>query len=446
MQLRIRTSANSLWKWSALLLIVGGCATHTQRLLAPRQAFYTNDLTQAHTQLAKLASKPKGDENVIELDLAIIDLLQGDPASAERRLRSIRDKLDHLEQKSLAEAAASYVTDDQRRAYSGEDYEKILVRVFLTLASLLQDGTDAESYSLQTLAKQEELRTQAVTRWGDGIPETYCVPAIAPYLRGVIREASLNNYDDAARGYAAAAQLQPNSMFIEADLARATNGVHSSPGHGVVYVIAMVGRGPYKVEVEEQATQQALLIADQIVSAVGEYSVPPTLAPIKIARIVSPPKPFDLVGVEVNGQPISTTLPISDLHQLASDTYEAKLPEIMARTVARRVIKKGAVYAAKEQLEVNSSLASLAMDAAGVLWEATESADTRCWGLLPREIQILRLELPVGPHQLHLEPIVAGRPVGQGAGCDLNVADGRNSYVISYWPDRQPIGEILVSP
>ena len=38
----------------------------------------------------------------------------------------------------------------------------------------------------------------------------------------------------------------------------------------------------------------------------------------------------------------------------------------------------------------------LALDVAGVVWEATESADTRCWGLLPDKIQVMRLELPAG--------------------------------------------------
>ncbi len=437
--------------WASLaccvLLAAGltGCATHAQRLIGPRQSFYTNDLAQAQLQLSKLAEKPKGDVNVVEMDLAIVELLQGNAASAEQRLRKVRDQLDHLEQKSLAEAATSLLTDDGRRAYSGEDYEKLLVRVFLTLASLLQDGVDAESYSLQTLAKQEYLRVQAESQWGRPIPETYCVPAIAPYLRGVIREATFNNYDDALSGYQFASKLLPDSRFLDVDITRARQGVHSSPGHGVVYVIALVGRGPYKVEAEERATQEALLIADRIVSAIGEYSVPPTLAPIKIPKIVSPAKPFDLVGVEVDGRPISTTLPITDVHQLAVETYAAKLPDIMARTVARRVIKKGAIYAAKDQLDVNSSLTSLAMDAAGVLWEATESADTRCWGVLPREIQVLRIELQAGKHQLNLEPVTGGLPMAPGVSCQANVVDGRNTYVLSYWPDTRPIGKVLVS-
>jgi hypothetical protein len=396
--------------------------------------------------LSKLATKHGGDQQVLQLDLAIVDLLQGDLHSAEQRLREVRDKLEHLEQKSLAEVAAATVTDDQRRAYAGEDYEKLLLRVFLTLTSLLKDGSDAESYSLQTLAKHEQLRMEAQQRWGPTIPESYCVPAMAPYLRGVIREATLSNYDDALRSYQHASVLLPESEWLQADVLRASQGVHSQPGHGVVMVIALVGRGPYKIEVEERATQEALLIADRLVSAIGPYSVPPTLAPIKIPHITAPPKPFDLLGVQVNGRPVSTTLPITDVYQLASETYAVKLPEVMARAVARRVIKKGAVVAAKDQLEVNSSLTSLAMDAAGVLWEATESADTRCWGLLPREIQVLRLELPAGEHRLQLEPIAAGRPVASGVPCVVDVVDGRNTYVMSYWPDVQPIGKVLVSP
>ena len=44
-------------------------------------------------------------------------------------------------------------------------------------------------------------------------------------------------------------------------------------------------------------------------------------------------------------------------------------------------------------------MTSVALDIAGIAWEATEAADTRCWGLLPEKIQVLRIELPAGRHQ-----------------------------------------------
>ena len=230
---------NAFWLWRAIvivpccLLTLAACSTHSQRLIVPRQSFYTNDLPQAQTQLAKLASKGGGDAQVVELDLAIVDLLQGNPAGAEKRLREVRDQFDHLEQKSLTEATLSLMTDDRRRAYSGEDYEKLLIRVFLSLASLMQDGVDAESYALQALDKHEQLRIAAQERWGNSIPETYCVPAVAPYLRGLMSEASMSNYDDALRGYTQGAALLPDATFLQADMERAAHGVHRQTGHGV---------------------------------------------------------------------------------------------------------------------------------------------------------------------------------------------------------------------
>lgn len=423
-----------------------GCATHSQRLRSPRAAFYANNLSAAHQQLGKLIEKPRTDESVVQLDLAMVEMMQGQFSRAEQRLRSVRDQWNQWEQTSLTEAAASYLTDDQKRAYAGEDYEKVLVHVMLTLCSLMQDGIDAESYSLQTLSKQEQLLDQAKIRWGDElVPAHYCIPAVAPYLRGVLREATFHDYDDAARAYGQTLELLPDSPFVLHDLQRAQNGVHSSPGHGVVYVIAMVGQGPYKEEVSQEATQEALLIADQILSAVSKYSVPPTLAPVKVPAIAYLPKPFDLLGVAVDGRPVSTTMPLTNLNELAINTFAAKKQEVVARAVVRRIVKKGAIYAAKDQMDVSSDIASLAMDAAGVLWEASESADTRAWGLLPGEIQILRLELPSGTHHLNLEPVQGGVPVADSAGVQVEVQDGRNTYVLSYWPNLEPIGQILTS-
>lgn len=430
---------SGLWLWQL------GCSTHAKRLIGPRQSFYSNDLPAAHASFAKLSEGTRSDHTVAELDLAVVDLFQNQPASAESRLRKVRDRWDELESKSLVEEAKSLLTDDQKLAYSGETYEHLLIGTFLTLCSLMQDGVDAESYSLQTLLKQREI----VSRSQDDqvqqpLPELFGIPATAPYLRGVLREATLHDYDDAVRMYELTAALQPDHPVVLQDLQRVQTGRHSQPGHGVVYVIALVGRGPYKVETTAPVTQAVMLQADQIISVLGDYSVPPTIAPVKIPSLECPPKLFDLIGVEVNGSPAATTLPLTDMEQLAGQTYEQKLPRIMARTVARRIIKKGTVYAAKSQMQANQ-LASLALDAAGVAWEATESADTRCWGLLPREIQILRMELPVGQHHLALEPITTGRPVAPKAECTVEVVDARNTYVLGYWPDRHLVGQLLVN-
>lgn len=443
----MRGFASGAGLWLLILAAQLGCSTHASRLASPRGHFYANNLTGAQRELDKLAAKPKGDSSVVELDLALVDLFSGRPEAAESRLRNVRDSWDAQQSRDVIGQTASLVSDDSRSAYRGEDYERMLIGVFLTLSSMFSDGVDAESYSLQTLRTHEQIvlaRHDELQDAAEAEPQyDYCLPAFAPYLRGVLKEATHANYDDASRMYQRASLLEPGFDFSR-DIQRVTQGRHSQRGNGIVYVIALVGRGPVKETRRAEVTSQALLLADQIVSSIGEYSVPPTIAPVKVPHVVTPPRPFDLVGVSVAGQPATTTLPVSDLGALASKTLEANMPKTIARAVARRIIKKGTVYAAKDQLSSTSELTSVLLDAAGVAWEATEKADTRCWGLLPREIQVARMELPAGMHNLHLEPIVASQPVADGIDRQVNVADGRNTYILTYWPDTQPVGQVLV--
>ena len=261
----------------------------------------------------------------------------------------------------------------------------------------------------------------------------------------MLREANHLDYDEAARSFARVVSWQPSFTSAATDLERARGGRHSAPGNGVLYVFALVGRGPRKIEAEEIPTSTALLIADRILSATGEYTLPPTLAPIKIPVIVVPRNSIGGLSVQVAGQGSGRTQTITDVGKLAVQQHQTMLPHIMARAVARRVIKKAAVYAVKDTLDV-APAASLLLDVAGVAWEAVESADTRCWGLLPNQIQVLRLEVPAGRHRVELQPIGTGRrPIGLTHSADIVIEDGRTSFALACFPDRHRVGEILVS-
>ena len=70
-------------------------------------------------------------------------------------------------------------------------------------------------------------------------------------------------------------------------------------------------------------------------------------------------------------------------------------------------------------------------------WSATEKADTRCWGLLPREIQVLRAELPVGTHEIQLSPMAfTGQSFAPPQIHHVTIEDGRNHYVVVIAPEQ----------
>lgn len=430
-----------------LLAVSTGCASYSERTIQLHNAYYDNQLAAAQEALSERLTRERANSDLLKLDQAMIELAAGNPAGSERTLRLVRDHFDEFEGKSAAETAASYLFDDNRRSYDAEDYEKILIRAFLALSNLMHDGDDAEAYSLQLIDKQEQIIAGGADKDGNNPKADYQRVALAPYLRGVLREATHLDYDDAQRSYMSVVSWQPSFMAGQFDLQRIAQGAHSQRGNGVVYVFALTGRGPFKEEAVEVPSTAAMFIAGEIVSAVGDQTLPPNVAPVKVPRVVG--RRSHLAGIQVSAsqQPLGVTETITDVTQLAIEQYEAIYPSVIARAVARRVLKNGIVYGGKEAAGIaKGSLPGLAIDLAGLAWQATETADTRCWGLLPDRIQVLRLELPEGEHDLQLSPVnSAGIPLGRGAMQRVRVADSRNTYVLASFPDTQLVGKVLVS-
>ena len=430
----------------ALVAVFSGCASHVDYLRDVRQEFYSGDLTSASATIDKRLTRFANDADVLKLEHAVVDLSAGRVAEAERTLREVRDRFDHLDQTDVAEKALSMLTDDNTAAYVGEDYEKVLIRAFLALTNLMGDGSDAAAYALQVGQKQDEIVQAGKDKHGDNPKLAYKHIALGAYLQGVLAEETHLNYDDAARYYVKVCSWEQGFRSAKADVQRAQNGAHSDRGNGVLYVFTLVGRGPYKEETIELPSTVSLLIADRILSATGKHTLPPTIAPIKVPKVVLSMNNVNNIGVSVDGRPSGMTETITDVSHMALEQYEAVYPRVIARAVVRRVVKKGVIYAGKEVIGGDQNpWINLAFDATGVVWEATEAADTRCWGLLPDRIQVLRLEIPVGEHRIGLRPIGGYGVMGRDEAQTVTIADGRNTYMLANFPDSRLVGKILVS-
>ncbi len=429
--------------------LLAGCATHYDRIQPVRQDYFAGRLENARVALTEQTKKRRGEKDVLKLDLAMVELASGRPQQAERLLREVRDHFDDFEQKNVAESAASMVTDDRQIAYPGEDYEKVLIRAMLAISNLMGDGGDASAYALQVTEKQAQIAEKLADKDIDVQlrSEAYKQVALGPYIRAMIAEESPLTLDDAVRARVLVANFAPDFPAAKSDLQRAQHEVPIPPGHGVLYVFAMVGRGPVKEQVNAEATQASLLIADRIVSAVSPRGLPPTLAPVPIPKVITPSSPTDTIKVEVEGRPMGKTATLVDVSMMANLQQEARYPEILGRAVARRVLKKGAIYAVKEVTDADpNSLPSLALNVVGIAWEASEQADLRCWGLLPARIQVLRVTLPAGDHQVVLQPSSrSGADIGLAAPTRVEIQAGRNTYLLGNFPEDHLVGELLTN-
>src|SRR5690606_35410642 len=137
--------------------------------------------------------------------------------------------------------------------------------------------------------------------------------ALGPYIRAALRAQTHRAFDDVAHSRAMVVNWQPDFAPGHADSQRDTYGRHSGPGHGVMYVFTLVGRGLYKEEVAEVPSQVALLIADRILSATGKHTLPPTIAPIKVPKVMPQVNLIRSVNVSINGQQQGQTETITDI-------------------------------------------------------------------------------------------------------------------------------------
>lgn len=477
-----------------LLLIASwlqiGCQTHRQVIEQAHESFWQGDLQRSGAELAKAAERPRNDLAVLQLDQAMVEFQKGNFSQSQLLLKQVREELAAIPPASeTARNAISYLTDDTRRAYAGEDHEKLLLQTLLALNSLLRSDGDAVAYSHQLgvecgallesrpiepvapevateppsaetspLEPGPEARvgTERVVL-GDTPLAMPLVPkidpirfelAFAPLLRAIIRGQSPLHHDELVRHLQTANEWRPGSELLQAELARAGTGQQAPPGFGSLYVIGLVGRGPRKVTGTEEVTSQALLVADQILSGLGNYTLPPTIAPIKVARIELAPITVDSLRVSINRQELGLTENIGDIGRLALARQQELMPQIVGRAVARRVLKKGLIVAGKSAAgadkDSGNDLTSMLYSAAGVAWEAVEQADLRCWSLLPGSIQIYRIDLPAGRHQLDLRGELQGRTVSARFGTTVEIRDGQTTFAVATLPDRQAPGRVFV--
>ena len=417
-----------------------GCRSNKLSIIQARNAFAGGDLVTAQATLRELADGPRRGRHESELDLAIVEFAQGDTEAAERRLRALRDHFDATPQHSLDDAA-SLVTDDNARTFQLAGYEQVTLRSLLALCSLVSDGNDAEAYCLQAQAKHEELRREAEAKSDPS--RAFQAVAFEPYLRGTLREATHQDYDAAERAFRLVSSMRPDFVPAGVDIQRAGSGTHSQSGNGVLYVIGFVGQGPQLVETDAPTTSASLQIAASLIKRAkqdGEEDedepVLPTIASVKIPQVYVPPNAIEALGVSVDGTLLGATQSLTDFAELARQRNEAEMPWIIGRAVARRVLKETSVEATANTLGLSGNAAAAFKFAAINAWSATEKADTRCWGLLPRDLQVLRTELPAGQHSIALQALAPdGQPILSPHGVSVTIEDGRSHYVIAIAPD-----------
>ncbi|TNF35320.1 MAG: hypothetical protein EP315_06060 [Gammaproteobacteria bacterium] len=412
------------------IVLLQGCATHAQKSAGMRQLLLQGRPDMA---LMEVEKESGSDEVLVNMNRGILRRMNGDYEGSNQALEAAKNKIEELYGASVTEQAGAVIVNDEAISFDGDRYEQVLVHAYKALNYIAMGDMDA--------ARVEILQSDVKMReWGETPEED----PFMRYLSGIIFEV-LGEKDDALVAYRKAvdvyqntkdrhglnvpAQLKEDLLRLLAD-ARLWNEYKqyqrdfgmtnwkapSTKGMGELVVLMHNGLTPQRSEKAFQTWSSELALNIRI--AVPDYPNPPAYVNQVKLRVGS------------QSQLLET---VENIDGLARASLEADMPIITTRAIARAVVKKSAEKEAGDRGGLFGQLAMMVVNT------ATEIADTRCWNTLPQEIQLGRMMLPAGIHEVHMDVIGMGGAVVDSYSIPVTIKAGRKTIVSEHWTAPRPV-------
>ncbi len=374
-------------------------------------------------------------EVISSLDKGMLRRINDDFSGSNQIFEVAKQEIEHLYGISITENLGALAINETMRGYKGYSYEQLLLHAYMAMNFIQLGQLDgARIEMLQANVKMME--------WGDGPEED----AFLRYLEGIIYE-SLGEMDSALISYRKSyiaykekggLEYPTGSHSIKRDLLRllALQGLSSeyksrkkafnmmyepsakaSKDMGELVVILNNGLAPIKSEmtipIYSTEAEQNLHVAFPV------YRQP--------KQILSTPH------IHVNTKEYSMET-VKDIDAQARYSLEQAMPGIMLRATARAVVKYNTQHAANK----SSEIAGLLMAVTNMI---TERADTRSWTTLPQEIQLKRILLPVGEHNVQIKMHNATDQIVDVMEEKVTIESGQIHFLIKHWVAKKPLNE-----
>ncbi|MBA3581799.1 MAG: hypothetical protein H0W44_05020 [Gammaproteobacteria bacterium] len=387
---------------AALNLTLSACASYSTRTQDFRQLLNNGDASQALDYLR--THPPSGDDRVLyDLNMGLVLRLNGELAASNTALEKAKRHMDDLESFSVTENIGTLVINDQTGSYAGQPYERLYVYAYKALNYIdLGDWAGARVEMLQANVKMQEWNTSNNV---EGIKAS----AFVRYLAGIVYEAN-NELNDALIAYRQSYEIyQANEQStpepLQRDLLRISERLNRDDelkkyraAFGFIENKKPKENKSLLKENKPHIAELVVLHHQGLISAMQQHSsmvFAPTLS--KSIRISAPyygSRPFSVNNTDVMlDDQTALTVELENVDQLARNNLEARMAGIIARIIARSVVK----YNVADQVGDRNPLLGLMTQVVNLV---SETADTRSWQSLPMNIQITRLPIEIGEHRV----------------------------------------------
>src|SRR3989344_5258206 len=396
--------AKLIFPLATLALLFSGCASYSDSFSVIESDMAAQRFGAALETLER-QRHPQRDRLLYLLNKAMLERMNGDYAASNRTFEAAKAGMEELRGLSLREQGQSLLINDATRSYAGEEFEQVLVHLYMALNYLqLGERIDARVEALQVDERLREITQR--------LPENrYTEDALARYLTGMIYE-ELGERSDAMiayrKAYEAYRRYQQNYLVAVPDFLK----------HDLLRLSQQMGLTEEMRQYKKEFRIERWMSADELAEQ-GEliFLLHNGLAPIRREHAVTIPDPAS-----------------GHLVRIAVPYYETRpTPMTGARAVVKAQMAKAARENARQQNQNNAgaAVAAVAVEIAGLV---TERADTRSWLTLPSRIHLARLPLPPGTYTVKVDLLGAdGRVVSTREYANMVIRRGAKTYLSPHW-------------
>jgi uncharacterized protein len=416
--------------WTCILAL-NGCATYSNSFTTVEHQLEKQQYDDALKTIDK-QSKDKKDHVLYLLNKGMVLRMKRDFVASNESLEAAKHEMENLYAASVSQNALSFVINDATVSYAGDDYEQVLVHLYMAL-NYLELG---QPYEARVEAQQIDIKLREIE---EKIPDSkFTEDALSEYLSGLIYD-ELGEWSDAMISYRKAYEAykkyqanfsMPMPPMLKFDLVRLAqrqgltdelaryqkefgitpakrNTADSDPEGELVFVLNS-GLAPIKRErvIRAWAPPPSTIVNARRRSEYMDSTqpTPPVTVNIALPYYESRPNRVSGARISVSGRQADTQM-MENIDAIARASLNARMPAITARAIARAVAK-GAIQESVDRAGQNRDdatvqlIGSLLVRVAAIV---TERADTRSWLTLPANVQMARLPLPPGTYDVTVE-------------------------------------------
>lgn len=351
--------------------------------------YHKGQLDIADSRISSIIKKemPKGnysrskDASWLLLDRATIRFAMGDIEGSINDYAKAIESLDYYGQDIPTEQVKQVLLQDEMGAYQASDHEQVLARVYFALALLMQ-GDRSNGYALLRSAEEFQQEQRSLYRK-------------LPYTR------HFKLPDNPLASYLFANLLEKRGDISNANIIYSQLGLEHSEKNdkATVLVLCHNGNAPYKISATSPASVASAIALEFMLASQNIDPAWSTMVGIPTPTLQqwpwSDPQP---TYATINGSRLPL-LPLCNVGKNAVEELNQKKPVIVARGVARLLVRRAAVGYMRNQNEWLGLFADIGM----LVANANTRADTRSWTTLPAYVDTGRFDLDAGEHTITFE-------------------------------------------